>query len=267
MDKQTVELTGVPETMLWPLHNRAGGARRDRGQFRDPEAIRIAESIDYPFTEKFGRPDPSHVYRSIAFDAQVREHLCKYPQCTVVELAAGLETQFARVDNGSVRWLALDLPEAIEVRERFLPTTQRHRNLAMSALDFAWMEQVDTAQPSFITAAGLLMYLEPAEVRRLIVACAQRFPGGGMVFDAIPHWFSRKTLRGYRRTASYTAPPMPWALDADEKTSLLAWTPHITAVRELKPRPHDLFGYVFAAFATVPILGAKRPSFIAVHFD
>lgn len=266
MDKQTVNLTGVPETMLWPLHNRAGGARRDPGHFRDPEAIRIVDSIDYPFKDRFGRPEPSHVYRSIVFDSQVREHLTEYPECTIVELAAGLETQFARVDNGSVRWLAVDLPESIEVRERFLPTTQRHRNLALSALDFDWMDHVDTTEPPFITAGGLLMYFEPADARRLVVACAERFPGGGMVFDTIPHWFSRKTLRGYRRTATYTAPPMPWALDADEQDSLLAWSPHITSVRDLLPRPHDLFGYTINAFAHIPIWGAKRPSMLAVDF-
>ena len=61
----------------------------------------------------------------------------------VVGLGEGLETQFSRVDNGRVRWLSVDVEEAIEIRKQFLPDTDRHRNLACSALDFRWMDEVE----------------------------------------------------------------------------------------------------------------------------
>ena len=35
----------------------------------------------------------------------------------------------------------------------------------------------------FITAEGLLMYLQPDEALGLIAACAERFAGGRMMFD------------------------------------------------------------------------------------
>lgn len=34
-------LTGVPETMLWTLYNRASEARRSKAFLKDPEAVRI----------------------------------------------------------------------------------------------------------------------------------------------------------------------------------------------------------------------------------
>lgn len=219
-DRQRVELTGVPETMLWTLNNRAAVARRPGSFFQDPDAVAIADAIDYPFEQNFGKPDSSHAYRAFVFDEQVRRYLADHPGCTVVELAAGLETQFRRVDDGRVRWLAVDLPEAIDVRERFLPSEGRHQNLAADALDPTWLDQVDAGAGVYITAGGLLMYFEEADVRRLVTACAERFPGGGMVFDAIPRWFSRKTLRGYAKTPAYTAPRMPSGLNVDEQSSL-----------------------------------------------
>jgi O-methyltransferase involved in polyketide biosynthesis len=32
------------------------------------------------------------------------------------------------------------------------------------------------------------MYLEPPEVHRLIATCAERFPKGALLFDAVPPW-------------------------------------------------------------------------------
>ena len=38
--------------------------------------------------------------------------------------------------------------------------------------------------------------LVSADVFALINDCARRFPGGRMIFDTIPPWFSRRTLSG-----------------------------------------------------------------------
>ena len=42
----------------------------------------------------------------------------------------------------------------------------------------------------FITAEGLLMYLQPDDALGLITECARRFPGGQMMFDLPPPWFA-----------------------------------------------------------------------------
>jgi hypothetical protein len=35
--------------------------------------------------------------------------------------------------------------------------------------------------------------------------CAARFPGGQMMFDSIPRWFSNRTLTGLRRNRASVA--------------------------------------------------------------
>ena len=42
-----VNLTGVPETMLWTLHNRTSEARRSDGIIDDPNCLRIYDALDY----------------------------------------------------------------------------------------------------------------------------------------------------------------------------------------------------------------------------
>jgi hypothetical protein len=45
------------------------------------------------------------------------------------------------------------------------------------------------------------MYLRPAEVHRLVDRIGARFPGGGLLFDTVPRWFSARTVAGRMRTA------------------------------------------------------------------
>ena len=46
---ETVALHGVPETLLWPLYNRAAFASRPGALLEDPKSVEIRNAIDYPF--------------------------------------------------------------------------------------------------------------------------------------------------------------------------------------------------------------------------
>jgi O-methyltransferase involved in polyketide biosynthesis len=251
---QKVTLTGVPETMLWTLHNRAQEARRPGTFLPDPECVRIYESIDYDFDRSFGKPDLTHPLRSQLFDRAVQPWLAAHPGGAVVELAAGLETQFQRCDDGQVQWYCVDVPEALAVRERLLPATPRCRYIARSALDPSWMEDIDASRGVCVTAQGLLMYLEPEAVQQLVSALLARFAGVELVFDTIPRWFSRKTLQGYHKTEHYRAPRMPWGVDQNELEPLLrSWSPRVESV-ELVP-----FDYAFGTFFSLQRLLSRLP--------
>ncbi len=262
-----IKLTGVPETMLWTLHNRAAEAAKPNGFLKDPDCVRIYQSIDYDFVGSFGPPDGSHPLRSKLFDHVVVPWCAAHPGGTVVELGAGLETQFQRVDDGRVRWLCVDVPEAIEVRERFLPPTDRCRSVKKSALDLTWLDEVDPASPTFVSAQGLLMYFQPDEVRHLFTTIVERLPGVELLFDTIPHWFSRKTLAGYQKTPGYRAPPMPWAVNPNELAPLLrSWNERVTEVTTGgSGYPRTLSGLTLRLFAALPMLRALTPTIAHVR--
>ncbi|MGH3758119.1 class I SAM-dependent methyltransferase [Actinophytocola sp.] len=239
--KTPVELRGVAETLLWPLYCRAVETRRPDALLRDPLAVDVCERIDYPFRDNFGRPPITFALRALCFDERVRDFLARHPDGTVVALGEGLDTQFWRVDNDRVRWLAVDLEEAVAVRRQFLPDTDRCRSLACSALDLRWMDEVDPAGGVLITAQGLLMYLDETDAKGLISACAKRFPGGEMLFDMVPHWAvanpSKKArlrqllMLGKRR--SYQLPPWRWAATAAELAEFGRADENIVGVRDL----------------------------------
>jgi len=259
-------LAGVSETMLWSLHNRASEARRPDGVLVDPESVRIQSAINYDFARHFGAPLGSLAARAVEIDRALRSWLEHHPEGIVVSLGEGLETQRRRVDNGRMRWLSVDLPDAIRLRERFLAPTHRFRHIAANALDPIWMDAIDPSSGVFIVAQGLLMYLAPERVRQLFAGIADRFPGCELVFDAIPRWFSHLTLLGLHQTANYRLPSMPWGIDRDEiEPTLRRWYPGVATVALLSYRSPRGLPRLFADMTDqIPVARDAVPSLVHV---
>lgn len=262
-------LQGVSATTLWTLHNRASEAKRSDGVIRDPWAVTLFDTISYDYL-KFGKPNQSHGLRAVAFDAAARDYLTTHPKAAVVALAEGLQTSFWRLDRAGVvgesRWYSIDLPPVIDLRRRLLPRDDRIVELAQSALDTSWMDRVDSTHGAFITAEGLLMYLDPDDAIGLIRECAARFPGGQMMFDSIPHWFSRRTLKGFKLSDRYVAPPMPFGQSADEAVGLAGRIPGVAAARDVAyPSGRGLFK-AWPALDHVGPLRRARPSITLLEF-
>lgn len=235
--KHTADLTGVSETALMTLLVRATEARRPDAILDDPMAIHLVDSIDYDFA-KFGfirRQDMA--LRALTFDKHARRYLLDHPKATVVALAEGLQTSFYRLDAAGLgdqfRWLTVDLPPMIDLRRKLLPASDRVQLCAQSALDFSWMDQVDTDHGVFITAEGLLMYLQPDEAMALITECAARFPGGQMMFDLPPSGLAALARRGVRTSLRYRVPSMPFTLSVAEVADLVNTVPGVRAVHDV----------------------------------
>ncbi|MBY0291132.1 MAG: class I SAM-dependent methyltransferase [Mycobacteriaceae bacterium] len=265
-------LDGVSATTLWTLHNRGTEAKRSDGVIRDPWAVTLFDAISYDY-RKFGKPNQSHGLRAVAFDAATSDYLRTHPTASVVALAEGLQTSFWRLQRAGVAdqltWHSVDLPPVMALREKLLPTDERIVPLAQSALDLSWMDRVDDSRGVFITAEGLLMYLEPEDALGLICACAARFPGGQMMFDSIPHWLSRRTLKGLKLSDRYVTPPMPFALSAEEALALAGRIPGVRAAHDRSQPAGRGLVWKVAAWRPLDRLGfyrRNRPSYTLLEF-
>jgi O-methyltransferase involved in polyketide biosynthesis len=254
-------LVGVPETALWTLWLRGLAASGPDPVLHDPLAVELAHQFDYPFEERLGKRyrllSQLQAMRVLTFDREVRGH------ASVVALGEGLETQFWRLDDGRLRWLTVDLPEVVRLRQKFLPYNERLRTFAGSALDPAWMDEVDPAEDVLISAQGLLMYLQPQEVHDLLTRCARRFPGATMVFDALPPWTARVASRG---TIGFQPPRLSWTLDPGRLQELerLDGVAEVSDVKAARSR--GLLGRLVPALPYLPFLGRRRP-LIIVRLD
>jgi O-methyltransferase involved in polyketide biosynthesis len=269
IDGNTLE--GVSATTLWTLHNRGTEAKRSDGVIRDPWAVTLLDTIDYDYL-KFGKPNQSHGLRAAAFDAAARAYLTTHPKAAVVALAEGLQSSFWRLERAGVAddvtWYSIDLPPVMALRQRLLPRDDRIVELAQSALDRSWMDRVDSTHGVFITAEGLLMYLDSEDAVSLISDCAARFPGGQMMFDSIPRFFSRRTRNGFKLSDRYRTPPMPFSLSADEGLAMASNIPGVRVARDVPQVPGRGI-WRFMAWKPLDRIGfvrRNRPSMTLLEF-
>ena len=270
--KDKVTLSGVSETALLTLNARAREARRQDSVIDDPMAVALVDSIDFDFA-KFGSTRQGIALRALAFDTATQSYLDQHPSATVVALAEGMQTSFWRLDaanpDSQFRWLTVDLPPMIDVRARLLPASPRVSVCAQSALDYSWMDAVDDSNGVFITAEGLLMYLQPEQALELIAQCAKRFPGGQLAFDLPPAWFSKLSRYvGLRPTLRYKVPPMPFSLSSAQAADLVHTVPGIRRVRDLQMPSGRGLGFKTAVSIVylAPLLDPLRPCLTLLEF-
>lgn len=188
------QLNGASETLLLPLAYRAAESRRPDALIHDPKAVEIVAQLAYDFSklerQRFQQLNVG--LRAREFDRAVRAFLAEHPGGVVVDIGCGLDTRFERVDNGRVTWFNLDFPEVMALRERFFAPHPRCHTLACSALELGWMDEVAQCPgPYFFLAEGVFPYIAEDDLRALMLALRDRFPGAELMFDTLPALMTR----------------------------------------------------------------------------
>lgn len=268
--KTNSNLKGVPETMLWTLHNRATEAKRRDGIIKDDKAIEIYDSIDYDYVKSFGPGEYYHAVRSFLFDKEVSKFLHQFSGAHVVNLGDGLETQQFRLKDTPASWVSVDLPESNDIREKFINPDSNRTHLACSALDEAWMNNIPKNEPVFITAQGLFMYFNEKIVANLVAKICDTFNSGYIMFDTAPVWISDKTMspNGWKKTSSYSTPKMPWGINRDDLQKIMLWSENITNIDDINFfAPRGMHKLIFDAWYRIPYAAKHAPSIVKIEFQ
>jgi len=218
------ELSGVAETLLITLYIRAIESQRPDALIKDERAEALVRQMDQGFLQsKLAKIEdysaiPSFmqvaiILRSREFDRHARDFLARHPEAVVVHIGCGLDTRFGRVDNGRVEWYDLDLPDVIELRRKLIGGEgKRYHLLACSVLDSTWLDAISVHQqrPLLFLAEGVLLYLEEAQVKSLVLTLKEHFPGAELVFDGFSPFLS--WANNLRVTLTKVGARSHWAL-------------------------------------------------------
>ena len=159
-----IELKDVQRTLFMPLWGRAKLTKQGNPILKDPKAVEIVNrlegidfaEIDQAFSDFF---NAAWIIRARMFDETVGDFLTESPRGNVVNLGAGLDTTFFRVDNGFSRWYDLDLPDVIALRKKLIRETPRCKCIAASMFDKGWMEAFQArGERTLFLAGGVLYY-------------------------------------------------------------------------------------------------------------
>ena len=183
--KQPTRLGPTAETLLIPLFARTMENRRKRPILADPKAAEMVEGIDWDFQQFNQRLRVVACnLRSAMYDEWVAEFVRRNPHGTVVEIGAGLNLRFERLDNGTVHWFDLGLPDVVELRRKLFSDSERRRTLASSVLDAGWVAAVrQSPGPYFFVAEAVFVYLPEADVKAALAQIARSFSGASIALD------------------------------------------------------------------------------------
>ena len=137
-DKIQIKLDGVQETLVLPLWGRALESIKPNPIIEDHKALEFIKKIDYDWNKIGSGYDDdgalSYIFSSKSLDDAILNYIDKNPNATIVNIGAGLDTTFARVDNGKILWYDLDLPNVVNLRSKLMTETNRMKFISKSVL-------------------------------------------------------------------------------------------------------------------------------------
>ena len=178
----TLQLGDVQTTALIPVAIKASETLHKNARIKDDVAVKIIQHLDMdtaPF-DKF----MSHegvIARSVMIDKMVKDFIVQNPNSVIVNLGAGFDNRFARVDNGKISWFDIDLPDSIAARKKVFEEKERVTMIAGSILEEEWCSEVQSevlkkeAKVLFL-AEGLFMYLTLYEISKVLSILKKNFP-------------------------------------------------------------------------------------------
>ena len=228
--KYKIEKNTVQETLIIPLYGRKMCSQLYPSLYRDETALRLMNEIDYDFSllekksgslmQRFGFLEAAMRQNDLAFE--VRDYLKSHPKAAVVNLGCGLDSTGRNCDNGSCRIYNLDFPDVIAVRNDLLPAGEREENIPCNLNDTAWFDKIDASEGAVFFAAGVFYYFLAEQVRTLVRAMADAFPGGVLVFDAANKKAVKLMLKTWLKDAEIKDVGAYFAV-SDAKSELSAW--------------------------------------------
>jgi O-methyltransferase involved in polyketide biosynthesis len=230
--KVSINLEGVSRTLLLPLLGRAKFSQEPYSPIHDERAVKLVNSLDYDFDhlqKQAGKLTLFWMARAYHFDNKIKEYLKNHPRAVIVNLGAGLETNFYRIDNGQLTWVDLDLPEVIELREKLLPPPPRVHYIAQSILDYSWIEDIKRyGADIFLLGAGFFMYFNETQVKSILIEMANHFSQAELVFDII----SSKALNHANKFLKNADMNVSSKWGLNDGKSLEEWSPKIKFISQ-----------------------------------
>ena len=188
MMKEKVNVTGVPETMIQTLYARAKESMKPNSTIKDDMAAEIVSQLDYDFSnaDKDSAMSSGVIARTIVLDEMVGKYLAKHPKTVVVNIACGMDTRCYRMKGKYLRWYNVDLPETMEVRERFLTEDGPIYQIAKSAMDASYIDDITyEGEDVLVVIEGLSMYLKEADIRQILAIIDQAFPKAMVLIEVM----------------------------------------------------------------------------------
>lgn len=181
------QLQGVAHTLLLPMAVRAQAGMLC--PWLDPQ-----DHQAQAMARRLGQAMPQHpvdgatvvniLWRTQKIRELAQDFFARFAHVQGINLGAGLADYFQWLDNGTNRWMDVDLPEVIRLRQQLMPETMARHETRTDDLRMAgWWNRLGLQKhnhhnPLLLIAEGLLMYMQPTEVKAFLEEIGTHAPEG-----------------------------------------------------------------------------------------
>jgi len=196
----TTQLTPVEQTAFLTVYARALDSHWRRPILGDRLADEVVGKIDYDFA---GLGVQSSVVcqtalRAKMLDDRVRDFIHKHQDAVVVDLGAGLDSGFYRVDPpASVDWYSVDLPGILALRDEVLAANPQSHSVPVSLAEKHWPETIPDDRPAMLIADGLFAFLSEPVIVAIFRRITEHFRTGELAFNDYGRigWVSKVAIK------------------------------------------------------------------------
>ncbi|MDR2442618.1 MAG: class I SAM-dependent methyltransferase [Deltaproteobacteria bacterium] len=234
------KLEGVADTLFIPLVSRIYVSNRFPDYFYDQMALSLESEIESENIKK-NTSEYLHmasVARYYHLDSWTRKFLASYEKCNVINLGAGLETAYFRLNNKRDLFYEVDTSEVIENRRKVLGECENEFLIASDIFSLEWVKLIDTTLPSLFIVSGVFQYYQEPKILEFIRALKEAFPNGELIFDATNEKGLKFANKYVKKTGNTSAPMYFFVNDASllaqkSSTTLIECRPFFEAARKM----------------------------------
>ena len=200
MGLATTELTPVEQTAFLTEYARALDSRWARPILADTLADDVVGRIDYDFAGLGVQTSVvcQTALRAKMLDDRVRAFIRVHQDAVVVDLGAGLDSGFYRVNPpASVNWYSVDLPGIMALRDEVLPVDPHSHSVPVSLTEKHWPQGIPADRPTMLVADGLFAFLPEQVIVDILRRITEHFATGELAFNDYGRigWVSRLAIK------------------------------------------------------------------------
>jgi O-methyltransferase involved in polyketide biosynthesis len=190
----------VEQTAFLTEYARALDSRWPRPILGDRLAGDVVGKIDYDFAGLGVQTSVvcQTALRAKMLDDRVRAFIARHPDAVVVDLGAGLDSGFYRIDPpSSVDWYSVDLPGILALRDEVLPANPRSHSVPVSLVEKQWPDTIPANRPAMLIADGLFAFLPEAVIIGIFRRITEHFRSGELAFNDYGRigWVSKMAIK------------------------------------------------------------------------
>ena len=181
------DMQGVARTLFLPLSVRAQATMWC--PWLDPQdrhamdlLQRCGAVADHPPVDRLTAINI--LWRTHRIKAAGQDFFQRFGHVKGVNLGAGLADYFQWLDNGQNHWMNVDLPEVVALRQQLLPDSSERCDTRSEDLRVpGWWDRLELPKdnhrnPLLLIVEGVLMYLQPCEVKAFLQEIGEHAPEG-----------------------------------------------------------------------------------------